>query len=281
MEFSHIGRDFTMFTQLHRLCLSGVFVILSGCAVEQTEAVDTARSEVLAANVLAANVLAANVLAANVLAANALTSSPLSTETLSDLVQAALQDQTFGANDRTLFHYVATCALAPSQSVSYTWSDAQGPHAVVEQGLVGLAPDWATGPLSLRGQQLVSACVASRVNAFGITVHISLRNHVIADDTSDAELAAYPHVEGAFWGNLFSSKPHLSSCYDAPDVAYSLADHRACATGYTDANGVHQCGMINLTGSCTEQCRGFDTRGQFYVGCGEDHTMNAVTVGLQ
>ena len=111
---------------------------------------------------------------------------------------------------------------------------------------------------------------------------ISVRNEVLDATTSAAELAAYPYVEGAFWGNLFSSSPALYSCYNPANVAHSRADERDCATGYPTGGGqVVSCGMITLTGSCDDQCWGLDPYGQYYWGCGDNDTDNAITTGLQ
>jgi hypothetical protein len=271
-----------MFTSRHAVVISAASLLFAGCIGEPDEVpTGEATSALLSANLLSANLLSANLLSANLLSANSLTSSPLSTQKLSTLVQTALQDPALGANDRTLFHYIASCALDASQSVSYAWSDAAGTHPVTEQGQVGLAPEWASRSLNRDGQQLVSACVASRVNYFGVSVSVSLRNEVLAQETPKDELATYSHVEGAFWGNLFDAKPHLHSCYDPKNASHSLSAQRACATGYLDtATGeLHSCGMIQLTGPCDQQL--LDPRGQFYWAAGNDDTMNAITVGLQ
>src|SRR5262249_30299118 len=117
---------------------------------------------------------------------------------------------------------------------------------------------------------------------FGVSVQISVRGETDAllETTTAAELAAYPYVEGAFWGNLFSATPSLYACYNAANAAHSLADQRACAIGFVDANGNTQsCGMIQLTGSCDSQCLWFDPVNQAYVGCG--NSWNPLTIGLQ
>jgi hypothetical protein len=176
------------------------------------------------------------------------------------------------------------CALNTSQSFSFSWTDTSGTvHAETYWGDLGLAPYWATGPLDESGQRIVSACLASRTNYFGVTVHISVRGNVKAlrDGTSAAELAAYPYVEGAFWGNLFSSTPAIYACYNPATVANSRADQRDCATGYLSSTGqTLPCGPIQLTGSCDTQCDGFDTAGQYYTGCGHTATTGTITVGL-
>jgi hypothetical protein len=274
-----------MFTSYRVLAIPAVLQFLAGCVVEQSdpEDVGVAESAVLTTNTLTTNTLTTNTLTTNTLTTNTLTTNTLTTNGLGSQVVTALQDTTpVGAANRTVFHYLVTCALDPTQSVTYTWSDGESTNTVTEVGQIGLAPQWATGPLRSWGQQLVSACVASRINYFGVTVPISVRNEVLAPTTSSAELADYPFVEGAFWGNLFTSTPSLSSCYDPANVENSRSDQRECATGFLDANGqIDPCGLITLTGSCADECAWFDPVGQFYVGCGKDFTLAAITTGLQ
>jgi hypothetical protein len=144
--------------------------LLTGCAVEQAERGDLVGSA--EAELVTANTVTANTVTANTLVANTLTNSGIGGPVLT-----ALQDTTpIGTNNRTIFHYIVTCALSPAQSVTYTWSDGQGTYTVTEQGQLGLAPQWATGSLKRSGQQLVSGCIAARVNYFGVTVPISARN---------------------------------------------------------------------------------------------------------
>jgi hypothetical protein len=153
---------------------------------------------------------------------------------------------------------------------------------VTETGALGLAPYWATGSLDQRGQLLISGCIAARINYFGVTVQISARGLAasLLEGTTEAELAEFPYVEGAFWGDIFSPKPALFSCYDPANVANSRAQQRDCATGYLDADGdVLPCGPMVLTGSCNDRCASFDREGQFYVNCGDSSA--AITIGLQ
>jgi hypothetical protein len=249
-------------------------VALTGCAPEPTD------EEVLASAQSAA--LSTNALSTNALSTNALSTNALSTKAL-----AAIQDPgATGALSRELLQYIAGCALTPTQSISFSWTDAGGvTHDEMYRGQLGLAAEWADGPLTRRSSQdLVSACLAARTNYFGIPVHLSMRGgaDVLADNTTSAELAAYPYVEGAFWGNLFTATPRLYACYDPSNVAHAWADERVCATGYPTGHGQFTpCGIIALTGSCEDRCRGFDRRGQYYRGCGDDASQHSITIGLQ
>ena len=258
-----------MYTSYRFLAVPTVLLLVSGCGGAPAEDGPLGSDESAA---LSSNALSSNALSSNALSSNAMASiqDPSATGTLS----------------RQLLEYTAGCALNPTQSVSISWNDADGdPQSATYYGQLGLAPEWANGPLTRRtSQELVSACLAARTNYFGVTVHISVRGsaNVLESNTTSAELAAYPYVEGAFWGNLFSANPALYSCYDPRNVAHSRADQRECATGYVEANGhLDSCGMIQRTGSCDEQCIYLDPQNQFYWACGDDYTMNSVTIGLQ
>ncbi len=235
----------------------------------------------LAGNALAGNALAGNALAGNALAGNALAGNALAGNAL-----AAIQDPSeTGTLARQLLQYTVGCALTPSQSVSFSWTDSTGTvWPETYPGILGLDPDWATEPLTDVGkQQDISACLAARTNYFGIVVHLSVRGlqPALWNNTPPSELATYPYVEGGFWGNLFAPTPALYSCYDPANVANSIADNRVCATGYREANGqIAQCGIITLTGSCDQQCDFFDEINQIYIGCG-DTFLHAITIGLE
>ena len=170
----------------------------SGDADGDEERTAEALSALLADNSLAPNSLAPNSLAPNSLAPNSLAPNSLAPNSLAAL-QAATAD---GAAVRQLLKYTVSCALGPTQSFAFSWTDAISlNHNEVYWGLLGIAPTWATSPLTDEGsQRLVSACLAARVNYYGVSVVISMRSALdpLATATNSAELAAYPHIEGAF-----------------------------------------------------------------------------------
>jgi hypothetical protein len=279
-----------MNTYRRALAVLAVLLLVSGCAIErgEEEEVGSAQSETITSNTITSNTITSNTITSNTITSNTITSNSLTSSSLGTPVLDALDDVTqlgsgtVGAANRTVFHYIVTCALTPAQSVTYTWSDGGSTYTVTETGVLGLAPYWATGSLDERGQHLVSGCIASRVNYFGVTVQISARGLAasLQEDTTEAELAEFPYVEGAFWGNLFSPTAALYSCYDPANVANSRAQQRDCAAGYLDADGdILPCAAVTRTGSCDDQCASFDREGQFYVNCWGSST--AITIGLQ
>ena len=112
-----------------------------------------------------------------------------------------------------------SCALTPSQSFAFSWTDSSSViHSESYPGLLGLASSWASSALSTTGQQWVSACLASRVNWYGVHVDISSRgNHTSLGTTHAERTTDYPVIEGAFFGNLFTSYR-----YRTVDAAFRL-----------------------------------------------------------
>ncbi|MFT3765830.1 MAG: hypothetical protein QM820_09965 [Minicystis sp.] len=272
--------------------------LLSGCAVEQygEDDVGEAESALLTTNTLTTNTLTTNTLTTNTLTTNTLTTNTLTTNTLTTngagapVLQALSLSTPEGEANRAVFHYLVTCALDPSQSVTYSYTDAQGTaHTVTETGAIGLASYWATGPLDDQGKAYVSACIATRINYYGVTVDISLRADidVLSANTTAYELGAYSYIEGAFWGNLFSDKPYLHSCYRDENVDHSRAAQRECAAGHVRDDGrIEECGAIHIVGSCTNVCRKLWKDGGYYTECGLDADPGTasgalITVGLR
>ena len=154
------------------------------------------------------------------------------------------------AATEVLVSYMAECALPKGQQITITGTDGQ-PRLL--NGLFGLAPEWASGPLSSRGERLISACLAARSNTQGKHVRISLRGPGV--ETTPLERAMYTHHEGAFWGNLFSPNPVIHTC-TAEGASIS---GRSCTTG--------DCGFQSM-GSCATICSGHDAIDGYYESCG-------------
>lgn len=78
-------------------------------------------------------------------------------------------------------------------------------------GSMGLAPDWQTRGLSEAEQELVTACILSRTNAFGVSLEISLRESRPESpptlSASAGEELVFPYFEAAFFGNIFLDEP--------------------------------------------------------------------------
>src|SRR5262249_21188592 len=135
-----------------------------------------------------------------------------------------------GDLSRELLRYTVSCAFTSNQSFEFSWVDADGAeHEESYPGLLGLAPSWATQALDLAGQQWVSDCLASRVNAKGISVMLSSRGTHPALATTFEERVTYQTREAVFFGNLFTNSPTVYACYDPLSMLPSQLANRVCA----------------------------------------------------
>lgn len=252
-----------------------IFALLAlapGCAAYTDETSDDVMEAEVA--LVELNQLTSNALALNGLALAGLALDGIALDTLDPSALATLRDPgPNGTLARSFVKYAVGCAFGTWQSFSFTWTDTSGvAHNEVYKGEMGIAPGWSTGPLDLRGQYMVSACVAARVNYYQVPVSISLRSPTepLKSLTGSQELLAYPNVEGAFWGNLWAPTPFLHACYNSATVANSRAWKRDCAAGHLNADGtVSDCGMIDIVGPCSTACQNLSSTGQYYPSCTE------------
>jgi hypothetical protein len=250
-----------------------VLTFTTGCVVDPEDARLGAASLALEIdNAIVPNAIVPNAIVPNAIVPNAIVPNALDPGALDTASLAAITDPgQAGALSRMFIQYTVGCALSPTQSFSFSWTDAAGVvHQETYWGILGIVPSWATQPLTDgTRQQLVSGCLAGRTNYFGVHVELSMRSpQAPLKNTQASELAAYPNVEGAFWGNLFTSTPYLYSCFDTANVANSRAAMRDCATGYLDADGqVLPCGPITLAGPCETVCPNLGGGGKFYTSC--------------
>ncbi|MBN1207426.1 MAG: hypothetical protein JXB05_21290 [Myxococcaceae bacterium] len=210
----------------------------------------------LSINGLSINGLSINGLSINGLSINGLASA--------DFSSWFAQDAALNAG---VMQYVVKCAVPegesrsyqdPSTGASYTW-----------QGLLGLAPGWASGQrITEAEEQLVSACLAAHVNKYGMHVPLSVLGRTAQQQSipyTAEELQSFPRREGCFFGNLFRSE----GLFAGTDGAYLNDDEsspRACGlTTPQDAQGA-QCSPLGHVGSCEAFCT-LDPSGVFYTEC--------------
>jgi hypothetical protein len=253
-----------------------------GCQAteEEGETFFSGTSALVSENALLPNALLPNALLPNALLPNALLPNALLPNAMAPNALAAVRDAGPGGDlSRMFLKYTVGCALDPTQSFQLSWTDAAGAtRSETYMGVVGTAPEWATLPLDENGQKLVSACLAARTNWYGTPVLISMRSNAdpLRAKQKSGEFDTYPDIEGAFWGNLFSTSPYLRACYNPATVANSRSLHRDCAAGHIDANGAMvDCGMIDILGSCADYCKDVQPAGQYYRKC-DDPTQGKV-----
>jgi hypothetical protein len=260
----------------------------SGCltAVDDDEAVDMVdglESALEGPNALTPNALTPNALTPNALTPNALTPNALTPNSLSASALAAIKSPTQeGALSRQLLKYTVGCALDPVQSFTFSWTDSKGKSQTETYfGILGLAPSWSNKPLAGSDQAWVSACLASRVNWYGVSVTISSRGgHQGLNKSGSSELMTYGMAEGAFWGNLFSSTPYVFACHYSPNIDYSRSQSRDCAAGHLQPNGsVAECGIVDIVGACEALCQPLTNSGKYYPSCtGPDGVSSAAVM---
>lgn len=160
----------------------GLALGAAGCAhdVEDASSLDSLDEldpEGVFANHLSDAALTHNALITNPDANAAMTTLPLSTASYADAAgHADLRYQLHHEPTREVMSYLVSCALEPGQSVSYT--DTLTGATYHWSGEMGLCPSWATGPASTTCQELVTACLLARVNAFGKKIALSTRGEV-------------------------------------------------------------------------------------------------------
>jgi hypothetical protein len=239
------------------VAIAALAALSQACASED---VGVAAEAALNPNALNPNALNPNALNPNALNPNALNPNALNPNALSPAAMSAVQDSG-GAGDlaRELLRYTVGCAFRPDQSFSFSWMDALGAtHNEVYPGLLSLAPYWADQPLDLPGQQWVSACLASRVNAEGVSVMLSSRGTHPALACTSTEISTYQTREAVFFGNLFTSTPRVYACYDPLAMLPSQLAKRVCGQpellrlDLDDLLSPYDCGPIRVIGPCLQ-----------------------------
>jgi hypothetical protein len=163
----------------------GLLAFQPGCAPDtdiQDGAVASNQSDMRILNGLTGGALVSNALLVNAATVATLTANPLSTTTFSS--NATLRLALHDPRARAALGYLVACALPSTAQVQFTdplpptSEEAPGaPRNFVWNGELGLAPGWQYGTPGAADQQMVSGCLLSRVNGYGVHVPISLRGH--------------------------------------------------------------------------------------------------------
>jgi hypothetical protein len=242
--------------RLTEMTLAALAVLPLGCAVEAPEKLGVADQRMLYANALSPSALGSD----DALSPSALSPNALDPGALSPSAMSAIQASgSAGDLARELLRYTVGCAFGPDQSFDFSWTDSLGvEHDEAYPGLVALAPGWATQPLDPIGQLWVSDCLASRVNAEGVSVMLSSRGTNPALACTGDEVATYQTREAVWFGNLFTSTPRVYACYDPLSVLPSQMAKRVCAEpdllklDLNDLPTIYRCGPIEVLGPCTQ-----------------------------
>ncbi|QSQ25841.1 hypothetical protein JY651_13305 [Pyxidicoccus parkwayensis] len=212
-------------------------------------------------NALSINGLSFNGLSFNGLSFNGLSFNGLSSSAFKSWFQSN------PARADEVMRYVVRCAVPVGQTRSFT--DTVTGRRYTWPGSLGLAPVWSTGAAApVAEQQLVSACLAAHVNAFGVSVPISLvgRNAVggVLAYTPD-ELNGFPKEESCFFGNLFTGQGIFAGSRGTL-LSQNTSSSRACAVVDNSGSQRMNCSPLVYVGDCSRHCS-LDPLGLFYADC--------------
>ncbi|MCG8423933.1 MAG: hypothetical protein MJE77_39055 [Proteobacteria bacterium] len=189
-------------------------------------------------NRLGSKQLMFNALLANPEANQALLDNPLSTAAFEPAScpggdGVCLHQQLRDPWARELMSYIVECAV--DSDIEITWSDAETGDTATWTGGFGLCPAWADGAIAADQscQELVSACILARSNAFGARAPLSLRG---VQDEQGLGLTA--HTPGMVLDQPVSiqecsgSPPHLTNPAQR-NCGWSPGHVGACQPGST------------------------------------------------
>lgn len=247
---------------------------LAGCM--QVNDLDDGLSAETESALVGSNALLTNSIDLNGLLSNSIDLNGIDPEMLSPTVLTSLRDSgQIGENTRLLYSYLVGCALDPSQSISFSWTDSFNVvHYERYWGAMGLAPTWKYTSITPSTRRSVSACLGARANYYGYTVIISLRGPQSSiKNISTEERTAFPMEEGVFWGDLFDGTPQLYSCYKSANIANSRAKYRECAGGHVNQNGTtSECSHIAIRGNCDTLCDPTTSNDPYHPRCTDPET---------
>jgi hypothetical protein len=213
----------------------------SSATGEVEEPVGAAQQAALTVNALTVNALTVNALTVNALTVNALTVNALTVNGLQSdpLVESALTDP----SAREVFKYIVSCALPENAVIDVTNSSGSFSFP----GGLDLAPEWGEpfGSCGALCEQLVSACVISRLDFLGEPKEISVRGDDLALQlqTTLTELLTFTEREATYYGDIFSVPQHLYACLSPGQTE----DPRVCGPS------IQGCG-VDVLGSCANLC---------------------------
>ena len=223
--------------------------IAAGCAMAGDDSLDSSSEALTSENLMSSNLLSSNLLSLNLLSSNLLSSNLLSSNNLAlnTLASNGMENTNDG---RELLKYLAKCSLPPGKSLVVHSAGVDYSYP----GLLSLAPNWGAMPLNFSERRTMSGCLLAHVNAYGVSVPISVRlGNMMRADT--AEAALFPVHEASFYGNVFDGQVSAFACVGT-DRAAALAQSpwrqwRSCADA---VNGNLSVCNIAVAGSCATQC---------------------------
>jgi hypothetical protein len=150
-------------------------------------------------------------------------------------------------------HYLIQCAVPAGEQRTFTNPVTGLTHTWT--GVLGLAPGWASGALpTVAEQQLISACLAAHVNAYGKHVSISVQGRTALGEpiaSTPEELATFTEEEACFFGNLFTDEG-VFAAYGRTQLKNVESSLRTC--GLAPRDFTPSCAPVHHVGSCKTAC---------------------------
>lgn len=197
-----------------------------------------------------ANAITSNALLSNTRTINALTSQPLTAKSIesSSLVSKALADP----DAQEVLKAIVSCALPESKTLTIATQGRTNSYP----GELGLASSWGTsdGACDSACQQVVSACILSRIDITGADREVSLRGANAGLQVTAAEAQAYTVREAAFFGNLFKHPQQRYACLSPGQTEIE----RVCGASLEDCVV-----SVDPTVTCEDVCTHPSTSGAF------------------
>lgn len=205
-----------------------------------------------------------NGLSLNGLSLNGLSLNGLSPEALSSSAFASW----FAANPvlaAVVMPYVIRCGVPANESRTFT--DANTGRTYTWAGGLGLTPDWASGqPANLVEEQVMTGCLAAHVNAYGVTVPISVLGTSARGEPIPApEAAQYTYREACFFGNLFNGEGAFAG-NDRGTMSDTHSSARRCGRSHRGGEKHNDCPPLVHTDNCESFCQ-LDSTGTYYTSC--------------
>lgn len=170
------------------LCTVGLLAAASCNSADAPFEVDRETHEQITLNQLTIDQIL-NTLTGSAQALDALANSPLRSASFTQ--GSTLGPLLVDPNARAFMHHLVACALTPAQSVSWTSPEND---QYEWQGQHGLCPSWGDVAPSIACQELVSACLLSKNNAFGRRVTVSMRGDTLDGVPQPLPLANVVHA---------------------------------------------------------------------------------------
>ena len=238
----------------------------AGCGPVEERATEPVEPGVLEQDLQSSNQLSLNGLSFNGLSFNGLSFNGLSFNGLSSQAfKSWFQSNRTRADE--VMRYVVRCAVPAGQTRTFT--DTTTGKTYTWAGSMGLAPIWSTGVAApVAEQQLVSACLAAHVNAYGVNISISILGRsavgAVLPYTVD-ELNGFPKEESCFFGNLFTGQGVYAGSRGTL-LNQSTSSSRACAVVDSSGSQRKSCSPLVYVGDCSRHCS-LDVLGLFYADC--------------